>query len=68
LPGNLTELTIHEAHELLKSRQLSSVELTRAYLERISIVDPEVKAFVTVTDELALRQPTVGWRMMASAH
>ncbi|MFQ6122869.1 MAG: amidase family protein, partial [Dehalococcoidales bacterium] len=49
-------MTIHEAHQLLKSKQLSSVELTRAYLERIHQVDPEVHSFVTITDELALRQ------------
>ncbi len=53
---NLKQLTIHEAHQLLKSRQLSSVELTRAYLERISQVESEVRAFVTVIDELALKQ------------
>ena len=56
MPDNLVELTIHEAHGLLKSRQLSSVELTKNYLERISRVEPEVQAFVTVTDELALKQ------------
>ncbi len=49
-------LTIHEAHRLLKTKQLSSVELTKACLERISKVEPEVHALVTVTDELALRQ------------
>jgi len=49
-------LTIHETHRLLESKQLSSVELTRAYLERISQVEPAVRAFVTITDELALRQ------------
>jgi len=52
----INQLTIHEAHRLLKSKQLSSVELSRAYLERISQVEPEVHAFVTVTDEPALRQ------------
>jgi aspartyl-tRNA(Asn)/glutamyl-tRNA(Gln) amidotransferase subunit A len=49
-------LTILEAHELLKSRQLSSVELTRATLERIHRAEPKVNALVTVTDELALQQ------------
>jgi aspartyl-tRNA(Asn)/glutamyl-tRNA(Gln) amidotransferase subunit A len=53
---NHKQLTIHEAHQLLKSKQLSSVELTRAYLERISQVEPEIRALVTVTDELALKQ------------
>ncbi len=50
------QLTIHEAHRLLKSKQLSSVELTRACLEHISQAEPEVHAFVTITEELALKQ------------
>ena len=49
-------LTISEAHRLLQSRQLSSVELTRAALERIADVDPKVHALVTLTDDLALEQ------------
>jgi aspartyl-tRNA(Asn)/glutamyl-tRNA(Gln) amidotransferase subunit A len=49
-------LTIHEAHQLLKDKKLSSVELTRACLERVKEVEPEVKALVTVTEELALKQ------------
>ncbi len=49
-------LTIHEAHRLLQSKQLSSVELTKSYLERISQVEPRVRAFITLTDELALEQ------------
>ncbi len=50
------QLTIHEAHKLLVSRQLSSVELTRACLERIRQVEPKVHALVTITEELALSQ------------
>ena len=49
-------MTIHETHQRLKSKQLSSVELTKDYLERVSQVDPAVRAFVTVTDELALQR------------
>ncbi len=49
-------LTIREAQRLLETRQLSSVELTGDCLERIRKVEPEVHAFVTVTDELALKQ------------
>ncbi len=52
----IEQLTIHEAHGLLKSRQLSSVELTKACLERISQVDAQVRAIITVTEELALQQ------------
>ncbi|MFC1984006.1 Asp-tRNA(Asn)/Glu-tRNA(Gln) amidotransferase subunit GatA [Chloroflexota bacterium] len=54
--NNHNQLTIHEAHELLKAKQLSSVELTKACLERIHQVEPKVHALVTITDELALRQ------------
>ncbi len=53
---NHNQLTIHEAHNLLKTKQLSSVELTKAILERIRQVEPKVHALVTVTDKLALKQ------------
>jgi aspartyl-tRNA(Asn)/glutamyl-tRNA(Gln) amidotransferase subunit A len=50
------QLTIHEAHELLKARKMSSVELTRACLKRIKEVESKLHALVTITDELALKQ------------
>ncbi len=53
---SIVSLTIHEAHRLLKTKQLSSVELTKAYLERIHQVEPRVHALVTVTEEMALKQ------------
>jgi len=52
----LTQLSIREAHELLTSKKLSSVELMQAMLERIHDVDKKVKSYVTVTDDLALEQ------------
>jgi aspartyl-tRNA(Asn)/glutamyl-tRNA(Gln) amidotransferase subunit A len=52
----INQLTIHEAYRLLKGRQLSSAELTKASLERIHQVEPKVQALVTITDELALKQ------------
>ncbi len=53
---NLHHLTIHQAHQLLKDRELSSVELTKAILERIAQVDEKVHALVTVTEGLARHQ------------
>ncbi|MCL2615687.1 MAG: Asp-tRNA(Asn)/Glu-tRNA(Gln) amidotransferase subunit GatA [Dehalococcoidia bacterium] len=53
---NPEQLTIHEAHKLLRTKQVSSVELTKAVLARIQAVDSKVRAFLTVTDELALQQ------------
>ena len=51
-----SDLTIHAAHELLKAKKISSVELTQDYLARIKAVDPQVRAIVTVTAEHALEQ------------
>jgi aspartyl-tRNA(Asn)/glutamyl-tRNA(Gln) amidotransferase subunit A len=48
--------TIREASRQLQQRDISSVELTKAYLERISKVEPDLKALVTVTGEMALQQ------------
>ncbi len=54
--NQLHQLTIHQAHQLLKKRQLSSVELTRAVLDRIAAVEPEINACITVSAELALQR------------
>ena len=53
---NLYELTLSNAHELLKSKKISSVELTRAVLDRIRNVDHQIGAFITVTEEDAMNQ------------
>jgi aspartyl-tRNA(Asn)/glutamyl-tRNA(Gln) amidotransferase subunit A len=50
----LYNLTIEQAHRLLIKREISSVELTKAVLERISQVEEKVHSFVTVTKESAL--------------
>jgi aspartyl-tRNA(Asn)/glutamyl-tRNA(Gln) amidotransferase subunit A len=62
----LYQLTIHEAGELLRQRKISSVELTQAHLDRIRKVEPEVKAFTLVTDDLALQQAKEADRRIAS--
>ncbi len=54
--SELYKMTISEAGQLLRKGQLSSVELTRAHLDRIRAVDDKVKAFTLVTDDLALKQ------------
>ena len=47
------DLTIHEARALLDSRRLSSAELTEAVLARIAAVEPQVGAYVTLTEDVA---------------
>jgi aspartyl-tRNA(Asn)/glutamyl-tRNA(Gln) amidotransferase subunit A len=54
--SELHDLTIDEARRRLHARQLTSVELTSAALERIERREPTVRAFVTVTPERALEQ------------
>jgi len=58
-------LTIHEAHQLLKDKKLSSVELTRACLERVKEVEPKIKALVTMTGEAALKQAEQADKLIA---
>ncbi|WP_298439423.1 Asp-tRNA(Asn)/Glu-tRNA(Gln) amidotransferase subunit GatA [Geobacter sp.] len=50
----LFDLTIHELHDRLKRKEVSSVEATRTMLARIEAVDPKVNAYITVTPEEAL--------------
>lgn len=52
----LYELTIHEAHELLKRGRISSVELTKSVLKRIAEVESKVHACVTVAEDIALEE------------
>ena len=51
---NLHQLTIHEAHGLLKEKKISSVELTRAVLKNLESVDSKVRACLRVTADTAL--------------
>ena len=55
-PEDLTELTIQEAAELVRSQQVSPVALTRACLARIEKYNPILNAFITVTAKQALAQ------------
>ena len=52
----LYRLSITEAGKLLREHKISSVELTRAHLERIREVEGKVRAYTLVTDDLALKQ------------
>jgi aspartyl-tRNA(Asn)/glutamyl-tRNA(Gln) amidotransferase subunit A len=46
--------TLVEAAELLRSRKLSPVELTRQCLDRIERLNPTLNAFITITADQAL--------------
>ena len=49
-------MTIVEAARQLRTRKISSVELTRASLDRIAKLDGKLNAFITVMEESALAQ------------
>lgn len=49
-------MSAHEVGRLLARKEISSVELTEAMLERIEQVEGRIKAFVTLTPEVALEQ------------
>ncbi len=53
--NDLHQLTIHEAHKLLKEKKISSVELTKAALKHLRKVDGIVRACVTITEEQAIK-------------
>ncbi len=48
--------TIAELSRALHEKKISSVELTRYFLDRIKKISPALNAFITVTEEHALQQ------------
>jgi aspartyl-tRNA(Asn)/glutamyl-tRNA(Gln) amidotransferase subunit A len=52
----LTSLTIHELGARFRRGESRSAEAAQAYLERIEALDPQVRAFLTVTRDEALTQ------------
>ena len=55
--SSLTDLSATQALHLLQEGEISSLELTQAYLDRIQQLEPQIEAFITLTPELALELP-----------
>ncbi len=53
---SLAFLPVTELSELIRQRQVSSVQLTGMYLARLRKYDPVLKCVITLTEERALRQ------------
>jgi len=53
---NLPWYTITELAYLIKSKQISSVELTKFYIERIKKYNNQLFCIITITEDLALQQ------------
>src|SRR6185436_16167068 len=54
MSSDLHYLGLDEVAKRLKARQLSSVDATRALLQRIERIDPKLKSYATLTPERAL--------------
>jgi Asp-tRNA(Asn)/Glu-tRNA(Gln) amidotransferase A subunit family amidase len=52
----LAFLPVSELSALVRSRQVSSTELTKLYLDRLKRFDPLLRCVVTLTEPLALKQ------------
>ncbi len=59
LPASRDDLafySVRELGELLKTKQITSVELTKFFLERLKKYDAQLHCVVTITEDLALKQ------------
>lgn len=65
MASELIYLTVSEAREKLDNRAFSAEELTEAHLEHVRRIEPEVQAFITVTDGVAREQAREADRRIA---
>lgn len=59
LPANREDLafyTVRELAELIRTKQLTSTELTKFFIERLKKHDPQLLCVITLTEDLALAQ------------
>ena len=59
LPANRDDLafyTVRQLGELLRTKQISSEDLTQFFLARLRKYDPKLHCVITITEELALQQ------------
>ncbi len=52
----LYEYTVHELADMLEKNEITSYEITKAYLDRIREVDYKVNAYISVLEEEALEK------------
>lgn len=59
VPDDLEELafySVRDLAELIRTRKITSLQLTRMYLERLKRHDPQLHCVITLTEDLALQQ------------
>jgi len=55
-PDELLSLSLSEVSKRIRSKQVTSVELTQALLGRIKVYNPKLNAYITVMRDQALAQ------------
>jgi aspartyl-tRNA(Asn)/glutamyl-tRNA(Gln) amidotransferase subunit A len=68
LENSLVFLSVRELGDRIRTRQLSPVELTEAYLQRLETIGPKLGAVITVTRSLAMEQARAAEKEIASGH
>jgi len=63
---DLTRLTIREAAKRLKNKEISCLELTSAYLDRIKNLNERLGAYITVCDKKAREQAALAQKRIDS--
>lgn len=53
---NIYDLSIAQVSGMLKNREISSSELTKASMERLKSIEPKLDSFLSITEELAMSQ------------
>jgi len=57
--AKIPDLSLAPLAELISSKKISPVEVTQAYLDRISEVEDQIGAFITLTGEQALKKAKI---------
>ena len=61
---DICTLTIAQLADLYSKKEISPVEVAKAFLERIDALNPKLNAFITVTSDLAMEQAKAAEEML----
>jgi aspartyl-tRNA(Asn)/glutamyl-tRNA(Gln) amidotransferase subunit A len=68
LGEDILYLPVRELGERVRTRKISPVELTESYLARSERLGPQLSAYVTLTNDLALQQARAAEREIVAGH
>ncbi|MCC8068223.1 MAG: Asp-tRNA(Asn)/Glu-tRNA(Gln) amidotransferase subunit GatA [Ruminococcus sp.] len=65
---DITTLKIRDIRKMLDSKEVSSVEITKEYLNRIKKIDGQLESYITVTEDKALAQAEEAQKVIDSGN